>query len=254
MLEVFIIFDLTIIQGVIVGLCAIFIGFTKTGIPSLGVLVVTIFMFIFPAKESVGILLPLLIVGDIFSVIYYRRNVIWKYLVFLIAWVLMGIIMGYFILEHVNSDQLKPIIGILVLVLIMLQVSREKFGEKFNQTLPKATWFTGLMGISAGFATMIGNAAGGVMAIYLLVKGLPKKEFVGTSAWFFLTVNLIKVPFYLQLNLITLESITFNAKFVLLVILGAVVGVKLLPIIPQRTFQILILAFTFLGALRLIIP
>ncbi|WP_268237330.1 sulfite exporter TauE/SafE family protein [Paraliobacillus quinghaiensis] len=231
-----------------------FIGFTKTGIPSLGVLVVTIFMFIFPAKESVGILLPLLIVGDIFSVIYYRRNVVWRHLVSLIAWVLIGILMGYFILDFVNSDQLKPIIGFLVLVLIILHVSKEKFGEKFNKALPKATWFTGLMGISAGFATMIGNAAGGVMAIYLLVKGLPKKEFVGTSAWFFLTVNLIKVPFYVQLDLITIESITFNAKFILLVIIGGVVGVKLLPIIPQRTFQILILAFTFLGALRLIIP
>lgn len=209
-------------------------------------------MFIFPAKESVGILLPFLIVGDIFAVIYYRRSVVWKYLVSLVPWVLIGIIGGYFVLNQVNSDQLKPMIGVLVLALIILQISRERFGEAFNEALPKATWFTILIGVLAGFTTMIGNAAGGVMAIYLLVKGLPKQEFVGTGAWFFLFVNVIKVPFYIQLDLITLESVTFNAWLAPAIIIGAMIGVKILPKIPQRTFQVLILAFTALGAIRLL--
>src|SRR5699024_3281634 len=148
------------------------------------------------AKESVGILLPMLIVGDLFAVTFYRRNVVWKYLISLIPWVLIGIVAGYFVLDVVSSEQLKPMIGAIVLAMIVLHIWQGKMGERFNQLLPLSTWFTVMMGTLGGFTTMVGNAAGGVMAIYLLVKGLPKREFVGTGAWFFLSVNLIKAPFY----------------------------------------------------------
>jgi uncharacterized protein len=219
----------------------------------MGILVATILMYVFPAKESIGILLPMLIVGDLFAVIFYRRSVVWKYLISLIPWVLIGIIFGYFVLNQINSDQLKPLIGVIVLALIILHVSRERLGETFTKVLPKSLWFTVSMGILAGFTTMIGNAAGGVMAIYLLMKGLPKNEFVGTGAWFFMFVNLIKVPFYISLGLITFDSITFNMWLIPTILIGAFIGIKVVPHIPQKVFQTLILAFALIGALRLII-
>ncbi|WP_235182941.1 sulfite exporter TauE/SafE family protein [Gracilibacillus boraciitolerans] len=218
-----------------------------------GILVVTIFMIIFPARESVGILLPLLIVGDLFAVTYYRINVVWRYLFSLVPWVLIGIVIGYFVLDYVTSEQLKPMIGILVLALILLHISREKLGERFNEMLPGSKIFTFSMGILAGFTTMIGNAAGGVMAIYLLVKGLPKKEFVGTGAWFFLFVNVVKLPFYISLGMITVESITFNMWLIPAILVGAIIGVKVIKIMPQKVFQVLVLLFAALGAIRLII-
>lgn len=219
----------------------------------MGILVATILMYVFPAKESIGILLPMLIVGDLFAVIFYRRSVVWKYLISLIPWVLIGIIFGYFVLNQINSDQLKPLIGVIVLALIILHVSRERLGETFTKVLPKSLWFTISMGILAGFTTMIGNAAGGVMAIYLLMKGLPKNEFVGTGAWFFMFVNLIKVPFYISLGLITFDSIAFNMWLIPTILIGAFIGIKVVPHIPQKVFQTLILAFALIGALRLII-
>ncbi|MFC4403488.1 sulfite exporter TauE/SafE family protein [Gracilibacillus xinjiangensis] len=246
-------FELTIVEWVVIIFSAMLIGFSKAGVASMGILVVTIFMMIFPARESVGVLLPLLIVGDIYAVTYYRKNVVWKYLFSLIPSVLTGILAGYGVLSFVTSDQLKPMIGILILVLILLHISRERLGEKFNQLLPESKLFTFTMGALAGFATMIGNAAGGVMAIYFLVKGLPKKEFVGTGAWFFLFVNLIKVPFYYSLGIITVESLRFNLWFIPAIIAGAVIGVKVLKLMPQRLFQILVLVFAAIGAIRLVI-
>jgi uncharacterized protein len=219
----------------------------------MGILVATILMYVFPAKESIGILLPMLVIGDLFAVIFYRRSVVWKYLISLIPWVLIGILFGYFVLNQISSEQLKPLIGIIVLSLIILHISRERFGEKFTKALPKSLWFTISMGILAGFATMIGNAAGGVMAIYLLMKGLPKKEFVGTGAWFFMCVNLIKIPFYISLGLITVDSITFNAWLIPTILIGAIIGIKVVPLIPQKVFQTLILGFALIGALRLIL-
>lgn len=247
-------FDLSIIQWIIVMVCALFIGFAKAGIPSLGILVVTTLMFVFPAKASVGILLPMLIAGDLFAVIYYRRNVIWKHLFSLIPWVLIGILLGYMVLNQVSSEQLRPLIGAIVLAMIIIHFWRNKLGERFNELLPESKTFTVFMGAMGGFTTMVGNAAGGVMTIYLLVKGLPKQEFVGTGAWFFLFVNLIKVPFYIQLGLITPSSFTFNLWLVPLIITGAVIGAKLLPYIPQKTFQVLVLLFAAVGALRLLFP
>ena len=245
-------FELTVLQWVFVIVCAIFIGFMKTGLPSLGIVVVTALMFVFPAKASIGILLPMLIIGDIFAVTYYRRNAVWKYLVGLLPWVLLGIIMGYFVLGVVSSAQLKPLIGAIVLGIIILHVFREKFGENFNQMLPQSLWFTAFMGVLGGFTTMVGNAAGGVMAIYLLVKGLPKKAFVGTGAWFFLIVNLIKVPFYINLGLINTESLSFNLWMLPAILIGAFLGVRVLHLLPQKNFQALILLFAALGALKLL--
>ncbi|MFD2657440.1 sulfite exporter TauE/SafE family protein [Gracilibacillus thailandensis] len=249
----FIIFELTIIEWIIIIFSALLIGFAKAGVASMGILVVAIFMMIFPARESVGILLPLLIVGDLFAVIYYRRNVVWRYLFSLVPWVLVGILIGYLVLDIVTSEQLKPMIGILILALILLHISREKLGERFVKLLPKSKIFTFSMGVLAGFATMIGNAAGGVMAIYLLVKGLPKREFVGTGAWFFLFVNVIKVPFYISLGIITVESVTFNLWLIPAILIGAWVGVRMIKIMPQKVFQILVLTFAALGAIRLLI-
>ncbi|SFM43888.1 hypothetical protein SAMN04487943_11838 [Gracilibacillus orientalis] len=247
------IFDLTIIEWIIIIFSALLIGFAKAGVASMGILVVTIFMMIFPARESVGILLPLLIIGDLFAVIYYRRNVVWRYLFSLMPWVLGGLVLGYLVLDIVTSEQLKPLIGMLVLALILLHISREKLGERFVKLLPESKLFTFSMGILAGFTTMIGNAAGGVMAIYLLVKGLPKQEFVGTGAWFFLFVNIIKVPFYISLGIITVESITFNLWLIPAILIGALVGVRVIKIMPQKVFQILVLTFAAIGAIRLII-
>ncbi|MFD1334969.1 sulfite exporter TauE/SafE family protein [Oceanobacillus iheyensis] len=245
-------FDFSLLDWVIVIICALFVGFSKSGLPNLVILVVTLIMFVFPARESVGILLPMLLIGDLFAVTYYRRNVVWKYLTNLIPWVLMGILAGFFVLQYVNDEQLKPIIGVIVLIMIALNVVRERLGSKFNEMLPTSLTFTILMGVLGGFTTMVGNAAGAIMTIYLLVKGLPKKEFVGTGAWFFLSVNVIKFPFYMYLGLITTESLTFNLTMAPVIILGAIIGVKVLPLIPQHVFTMLILVLATVGGINLL--
>ncbi|BAC12947.1 hypothetical conserved protein [Oceanobacillus iheyensis HTE831] len=245
-------FDFSLLDWVIVIICALFVGFSKSGLPNLVILVVTLIMFVFPARESVGLLLPMLLIGDLFAVTYYRRNVVWKYLTNLIPWVLMGILAGFFVLQYVNDEQLKPIIGVIVLIMIALNVVRERLGSKFNEMLPTSLTFTILMGVLGGFTTMVGNAAGAIMTIYLLVKGLPKKEFVGTGAWFFLSVNVIKFPFYMYLGLITTESLTFNLTMAPVIILGAIIGVKVLPLIPQHVFTMLILVLATVGGINLL--
>lgn len=246
-------FDMSYIDWILLVFCAVLIGFAKTGVSSLGILTVTILMFIFPAKQSVGILLPMLLVGDVFAVTYYRRSVVWKYLLSLLPWVLIGLLIGFLLLNVIDSKQLEPLIGGLVLILISLHIVLDRYGEKVKQLLPHSKGFTFFVGILAGFTTMIGNAAGGIMAVYLLVKRLPKQKFIGTGAWFFLTVNLIKVPLYIKLHLITSHSFEFDLKMIPAIIIGAFVGIKLIPHIPQKLFTALILIFSAIGGIKLLI-
>ena len=98
---------------------------------------------------------------------------------------------------------------------------------------------------------MIANAAGPVMGLYLLMAGLPKREFVGTSAWFFLLINLLKVPFSLQLGLITLSSLSLNLALSPLIVGGLFFGREIVSRLPQRAFDTLVLSFAVVGALKL---
>lgn len=245
--------DITITQWIIAIIACLLVGFSKTGLPSLGIFAVALFASIFPAKESVGILLTILITADIIAVSYYRRTVIWKHLITLIPWVLIGIVGGYFVLDAINNEALSKLIGALVLILILLHVVKDKWEDKLKVNIEQSRIFPIILGILAGFATMIGNAAGAIMAVYLLSRGLQKKEFVGTGAVFFLSVNLIKVPFNVQLGLINTDTLLFNAWMIPVIVLGTIVGIKILPKISQKYFQILILTLAALGAINLLL-
>ncbi|RSL33342.1 sulfite exporter TauE/SafE family protein [Salibacterium salarium] len=247
-------FDLGLIHIALIIGCALLIGISKTGLPTLGILVVATMASIFPARESIGIVLPMLITADIIAVTYYRRSVNWKTLLSLLPWVLGGLLIGFIVLFFIEASRpIEIMLGIIILLMIGVQFSRERSGAKWMEAIPQSKWFVGVMGILAGFTTMIGNAAGPIMAIFLLAIALPKQEFIGTGAWFFLSVNLIKVPLYVGLGLITFESITFNLWLVPAILIGTYIGIKTLPYIPQKIFNIIILLLAVFGGLRLLI-
>ncbi|RKN82266.1 sulfite exporter TauE/SafE family protein [Paenibacillus ginsengarvi] len=227
-------------------------GFSKTGVPGAGIFGVALMATVFPAKQSVGMLLPMLITADIVAVSYYRRAVVWKHLIVLIPWVLAGIVIGFFVMDHIGDGQLSVMLGVLILSLLLLHLVRDKLERKLNYPFTQSVYFQAVLGVLAGFTTMVGNAAGAIMTIYLLSKGLQKKEFIGTGAWFFLAVNLIKVPFTVYLGLITADTLVFTTWMAVPILLGTWAGIRLVPRIPQKWFAALILLLTFLGALRLI--
>ena len=241
-------------QFLLVVVCAILIGISKTGLPALGILVVASMASIFPARESIGIVLPMLITADLVAVIYYRRSVHWKTLFSLLPWVAGGLLAGYILLFTIAlSRPIEVILGLIVLSLVALQFIREQKGATWLDTMPKKKGFVGAMGTMAGFTTMIGNAAGPIMSVFLLAVNLPKKIFIGTAAWFFLSVNLIKLPFYSSLEIITLETLTFNLWLIPAILTGTYMGIKFLPYIPQKHFNIIILILAALGGVRLLL-
>jgi len=245
--------ELNASQIIQAAIAAFLVGFSKTGLVGLGVLIVPLMASVFPAKESTGALLPMLIFGDLFAVAWYRQHAQWRVLARILPWVLPGIVLGFFALNRTPSEKLGPALGVLVLVLVLLEVVRGRAGEWTEKHLPRKWWFSAIMGTLAGFLTMVGNIAGAVASIYLLSMGLEKREFMGTGAWYYLIGNTVKVPFSLALGLISTRSLLFNLETAPVILAGAVVGILTFRFIPQKWFNRAILLLASLAALRLIL-
>lgn len=239
-------------QWMLLALGALATGMSKTGVPGLGVLTVGLFANALPARESTGALLPLLIAGDFIGVSIYRKHADWSHLWKLFPWVVPGIVGGALALNRVSNAQVEKIIGVILLVMVGLQIWRDRKGSDLNGALPHSWWFGGVAGFLAGFTTMVANAAGPVMIIYLLAVRLPKLTFIGTSAWFFLFVNLFKVPFSVGLGLITPQSLGLDALLLLPMIPGTLLGPFLLKKMNQKVFELLALSLTLVAVLRLL--
>jgi uncharacterized membrane protein YfcA len=246
-------FDLNVIGWLLVGLCAFLVGVSKTGLPGLGILIVPLMAMALPqhARESTGIMLGMLILGDVFAATYYRHIAEWKHVLRLLPPALVGIVAGWKAMDLVTDNQLKRIIGLIVLAMLAVHFWRTRLRAE-DAPIPTQWWFTGALGFIAGVTTMMANAAGPVMVIYLLAMRLPKLAFVGTSAWFFFAVNWLKVPFSTQLALTTSASVKLGLLMLPLIAAGSVAGIFLLHRLPQKAFNSLIQLLAAAAAIKLL--
>jgi uncharacterized membrane protein YfcA len=239
-------------EWMVIMICGMLIGMSKVGIPGVSLIVVPALAIIFGAKPSTGVLLPILMMADVFGVVFYRRHANWSKVLKVLPWAVVGVLIALWVGEVVNSKQFKNIIAITVFVSIGLMLWKDR--QKGEQFFPDKWWFAASMGILGGFATMIGNVAGPVFAIYLLAMHLPKNNFIGTGAWFFLIINISKFPLQLFVwNNITLQSLIVDLMTLPAIALGAVAGYKLVKIIPEHTYRGFVIIITAISAFLLLI-
>lgn len=245
--------DLKVTQLVLLALGAFITGLSKTGIAGVGVLAVALFANALPAKASTGALLPLLLCADLFGVAIYRKHAVWSHVWRLFPWVAVGIVIGTCALGQVSNAQVQRMIGVILVAMVALHVWRQRQSDALSGRLPHTVWFAATMGVLAGFTTMMANAAGPVMVLYLLAVGLPKLEFIGTGAWFFMLVNAFKVPFSAHLGLITEESLMMDAALIVPMVPGALLGPVIVRHMNQKVFERVALVLAVVAALKLML-
>jgi uncharacterized protein len=243
--------DLSLLDWAFLALAALCFGVAKTALAGLGILGVAIFATVLPARESVGVALVVLIVADVIAVTVYRRHADWPHLLRLFPWTVAGIFVGFFALGRVDDVSAQRLIGGIVFVLVIVRFIRDR--RRFDEDAPLPRWFAPVMGILTGFVTMVANAAGPIMALYLLAMRLPKLTFVGTTAWFFLAINLFKIPFLSSLGLIDGASLTHSLRLWPFAITGAFLGRWMITRINQRLFENLSLLLAAAAGLRLLL-
>ena len=244
--------DFSIIQWLLLAVCAMFIGMSKVGVPGISMIVVPTLAIIFGGKASTGILLPILMMADVFGVAYYHRHAQWKYFWKLLPWALIGIGIALWVGKVVNDELFKNIIAILVFGSIGLMLWKDR--KKGTNFFPDTLWFAASMGVLGGFATMIGNVAGPIFAIYLLAMHLPKNSYIGTGAWFFLVVNFLKFPLHIFVwKTINWGTLTLDLLLLPAIAVGAFLGIVLVKKISDKTYRTAVIIVTALSAFLLLI-
>lgn len=99
---------------------------------------------------------------------------------------------------------------------------------------------------------MIGNLAGPVFSLYLLTLKLPKKEFIGMGAMFYLTLNIFKIPFHIwSWHTITFDTLQMNLVMFPIVLIGFALRSRMVRIIPESAYRYFVLGITAISALML---
>lgn len=241
--------DLTTLQYLLAFLAALFVGLNKSGISGMDVIVVTLLIFIFGARVSTGILMPLLMLGDFMAVIYYHRHAQWKYLFILLPWMIAGIITGVYVGKNLSEQAFRQWMSVIVLVTTLFMFW---WNSRKNKSVPDNKVFASSMGYAAGFTTMIGNLAGAFSNIYFLAMRLPKEQFIGTASWLFCIINLIKLPIHIFVwKTISVDTLLIDLQLMPLIIIGFLLGVRLLKKTSEKLFRQLVLVLTAIGAVVL---
>jgi uncharacterized membrane protein YfcA len=237
---------------------AFLVGLSKTGIAGLGVLSVALFASALPARDSVGVVLVVLLAGDVVAVTAYRREASWPHLLRLFPWAALGVVLGALVIGRIDERTTRQMIGAILVVLVIMHYLRRRAAgasPASEDVAPTPRPLLALLiGLSAGFTTMVANAAGPIMIMYLLAMRLPKMAFIGTAAWYFFTLNLFKLPFSYSLGLINPASLAISLALIPFAVAGALSGRLLIASINQKLFESLALLLTLVAGIRLLVP
>ena len=244
---------LNLVQLITLAVSGFIAGISKSALPGSAILMVPLMASAFAAKESVGLALPILVAADLIAAPYYRAEALKnrKILTTLLAGALIGIGLGCMAMNRIDGDTFKPLIGGVVLVMLAFRqvVSRVKKDEP-RRDLPTGTRL--VFGTAAGIATALANAAGPIISLHMITSNLKKRDFIACTLWFFLVANLLKVPFYWHIGIVSPASLRLDLVAIPFVALGAQLGLKTVHRIDQGVFLKIITGLTFISALKLV--
>ena len=240
-------FSPTFSYWMLILLAAFIIGLSKAGLKGIDMMNVTIMAIVFGGKASTGVVLPLLCAADIMAVLYYHRHAQWTHFWKLIPWMVVGILIGVFVGKDLNEGIFRKIMAVIIVLTVVIMIVLE-----FRKTMPIPSnkLFVANMGLIAGFTTMLGNLAGAFSNIYFLAMRMPKNDFIGTADWVFLVINLFKLPFQIfYWKNITTNTLYTDLLLLPALIIGFILGLKIVSTIKDDNYRKIVIALTLVGAI-----
>lgn len=237
------------------GIAAVTIGISKTALPGGNILAIALFAAVLPARTSTAAMLLLLMVGDVFALIAYRRHAHWPTLLRLAPAVVAGLVVGFAFLALAGDGIVRRAIGVILLVMIAMTLWRRRRQSRSDvvESPRGGILLAGAYGTLGGFTTMVANAGGPVMSMYFLATRMPVQVFLGTAAWFFAIINVTKVPFLAGLGLFHGQVLLLDAVLAPLVVIGALVGLAVAKRLDQVLFDRIVIVLTIVGAVYLLL-
>ncbi len=234
-------------------LSAVLLGMAKTGVQGIAMISIPLMAMAFGAKESTGVILPVLCFADLIAVIYYRQSAQWKYVFKLLPAAFVGLGLAIVVDKFVPHQAFKHLMAICIFIGLITMIWSE-FRKNNSGDFLQQWWYSAAFGIMGGFTTMIGNAAGGVMAVYLLSMRLNKLAFVGTNAWFFLAINYSKIPLQIfAWDNISMQTLLIDALSIPFIFVGAFIGIWFVKRLPDKAYRIFVIASTTISTIFMLI-
>lgn len=228
-------------------LAGLITGFSKFSVGGMGLLVLPIVMIAFPGPEALGVLLPLYIITDLMAIASYRSKIDWSVLARFLPLAFLGVFVGSYFLANVDADQFLTFLGVTIIAMIGLGLYLDFRPAAFM----RKPWAAYSMGFFGGVISMIANAAGPIFSLFLLEQKLEKASYVSTRAWAFFIINLVKLPFYIGLGLLSVESTEASLYAIPGLIIGSFIGFHFLKKVNPIQFKWMIRIMSALTAFKL---
>lgn len=243
--------ELSAVQYAVLLIAALLAGLSKTALNGIGPLTAALAASVLPAGESTGVVLVWLLLGDLFAIRAYHAHADWRVLRRLAPAVVVGILLGVLFVSNVNTEVLRRSIGAILFILVVMQLVMSRSGDVLeDRRLPQ--WITNAAGVTGGFTSMLANAGGPVMNLYLLSAKSAVLGFLGTTAWLFFAINLFKLPFSIGLGLLTPFAFKVAALCLPALVIGAAAGLRIARRLTFERFKQMVLVFTALASLNLL--
>ena len=237
------------------GLAVILIGISKAGFGGgIGVAATPLIALVLPVTEAVALLLPLLLVADLFAARHYLRTFDRANLRLLLPSAVVGIVLGSLFFDLFSDQErvLKVGIGVIALLFVLFQTVRALLVKAFERRPPNRPLGI-IFGAVAGFTSTVAHVGGPPIAMYLLPQRLPRRVFVGTNVWFFLLVNALKLVPYGILGLLAATNLMVIVILLPLIYLGIRLGLAMIRAVNERLFNLVIYLLLTLTAVQLLL-
>jgi uncharacterized membrane protein YfcA len=234
--------------AVVIAVLGFLIGVTKGGFNALGGLLTPLLSLVLPVAQAVGVLLPMLIVGDAFALYSYWGEwdgpLVRRMLPFGVA----GALVGTALLAQLSPNALRVALAVFVLLLVAYKFASDRIQQLQYQ--PRA-WHAPAAGALAGVASGMFNNGGPPFNSYLLLQRLRPRPFIATTAIFFALLNLLKLPGFLYTGVLDVPLLLSLWWVFLFIPLGVWAARWLITRINQQAFEWVIMGLLVLSSLLL---
>lgn len=234
-------------------LVAFIIGLAKGGLGGLlAVLATPLMTLVLPPQQAIGLVLPMLMLSDYIALAFYWRQWNWRFFRILLPGSVIGVLVGSLILKSAPTHVLEIGLGVFVLLFVAYVLLEQRLVGS-APAYQSRNWHGYLAGTLSGFTSALAHTGGPPVTIYLLLQNLSPLEFNATCVIFFLTLNLIKAPFYYFAGLLDFNRLLQIIWVMPLIPLGVWIGIWSSRRVDKKIFEKAILTLLTLTGVLLII-
>lgn len=236
----------------VIAIVILLIGLSKGGLGgTTGGAATPLMALVLPVDEVVGVLLPLLMMADVFAVVAHWQRWNYRLLLLLVPASLLGITLGTALLTSLSPDALRVGLALLVLLFVAYRLGESRLRQRL--TYRPRPWHGIAAGTTAGFTSTLAHVGGPPVAIYLLLQDLTPTVFVATSAVYFAIINWLKVPYYVYAGILDLELLQRIGWLLPLVPFSVLLGRVIAHRINKQAFDRLVIVLLLGSAVLLLL-